>query len=99
VYRQIPSGIPVEMVFRGLYHYTQFTPISLAVLIQPRWDIINNFQNQLETYLTTSLRHHLQQNLSLIYRKALRYVRKKTQNAVIFPDRCPYSLDYLLNSD
>ena len=60
---------------------------------------IVNFQNQLETYLTTNLRHHLEQNLSLIYSKALRYVRKKTQNAVIFPTECPYALRDLLNSD
>lgn len=60
---------------------------------------IVNFQNQLETYLTTSLHNHLQQNLSLIYGKALRYVHKKTQNAVIFPDQCPYSLNDLLNPD
>lgn len=65
-----------------------------------RWESeVVNFQNQLETYLTTSLRYHLQQNLPLIYRKALRYVRKKTQNTVVFPDECPYSLNYLLNSN
>lgn len=60
---------------------------------------IVNFQNQLETYLTSTLRRHLQQNLALIYRRASRYVRKKTQDSVIFPDQCPYSLDYLLNHE
>lgn len=60
---------------------------------------IVNFQNQLDTYLTTTLRNHLEDNLSKIYSKALRYVRKKTQNSIILPDECPYSLDELLNSD
>lgn len=55
--------------------------------------------HQLESSLTTSLRNHLQQNLSNIYRKALRYVRKKTQNSVILPDECSCSLNDLLNSD
>lgn len=60
---------------------------------------IVSFQNQLESYLTTNLSHYLEDNLSRIYNKALRYVRKKTQNTVIFPDQCPYSLSYLLDFD
>jgi hypothetical protein len=67
---------------------------------QAHWESeIVNFQNQLETYLNTSLRNYLEENLSKIYAKALRYVKKKTQNTVIFPDECPYSLQNLLNSD
>ncbi|MEA5535413.1 DUF29 domain-containing protein [Crocosphaera sp. XPORK-15E] len=58
---------------------------------------IVNFQNQLETYLNTNLRHYLQQNISRIYGKTLRYVRKKTQDTVTFPDECPYTLNDLLS--
>jgi hypothetical protein len=67
---------------------------------QSHWESeIVNFQNQLEVYLTTNLRHHLEQNLPQIYRRALRYVAKKTQNTVTFPEQCPYSLSELLNPD
>ncbi|NCR41226.1 MAG: DUF29 domain-containing protein [Microcystis aeruginosa W13-11] len=56
-----------------------------------------NFQDQLNTYLTASLRKYLEQEFDNIYQKALRYVRKKTNNQVNFPDICPYSLAELLN--
>ena len=88
----------LEQVIRHflLLHYWE----SEREYNKSHWEAeIVNFQNQLETYLTTNLRHHLQQKLSFIYGKALRYVRKKPQNTVIFPDECPYSLNYLLNPD
>ncbi len=60
---------------------------------------IVSFQNQLSTYLTTNLHNYLEENLSTIYQKALRYVRRKTQDSVDFPQKCPYDLDDLLNPD
>ncbi len=60
---------------------------------------IVSFQNQLLTYLTTNLRNHLAENLPTIYQKALRYVRRKTQDSVDFPQECPYFLNDLLNPD
>ncbi|MCA2656414.1 DUF29 domain-containing protein [Microcystis sp. M061S2] len=56
-----------------------------------------NFQDQLNTYLTTSLRKYLEQEFDNIYQKALRYARKKTNNQVHFPNTCPYSLEELLD--
>ena len=65
---------------------------------QGHWESeLVNFQDQLNTYLTASLRKYLEQEFDNIYHKATRYVRKKTKNQVIFPDTCPYSLEELLD--
>ncbi|WP_024969562.1 DUF29 domain-containing protein, partial [Microcystis aeruginosa] len=65
---------------------------------QSHWESeLVNFQDQLNTYLTASLRKYLEQEFDNIYQKATRYVRKKTKNQVIFPDTCPYSLEELLD--
>ncbi|NCS78932.1 MAG: DUF29 domain-containing protein [Microcystis aeruginosa K13-07] len=49
---------------------------------QSHWESeLVNFQDQLNTY----------------YQKAIRYVRKKTNNQVNFPNTCPYSLEELLD--
>lgn len=58
---------------------------------------IINFQNQLNRYLTTNLRNHLEQSLPAIYRDASQYCQKKTQHSVDFPPRCPYSFEQLLD--
>jgi hypothetical protein len=65
---------------------------------QAHWESeLVNFQDQLNTYLTASLRKYLEQEFDNIYQKALRYARKKTNNQVHFPNTCPYSLDELLD--
>ncbi|WP_260441980.1 DUF29 domain-containing protein [Microcystis aeruginosa] len=52
---------------------------------QSHWQAeLVNFQDQLNTYLTASLRKYLEQEFDNIYQKALRYVRKKTNNQVNF---------------
>ncbi|NCS23260.1 MAG: DUF29 domain-containing protein [Microcystis aeruginosa BS13-02] len=67
---------------------------------QSHWQAeLVNFQDQLNTYLTASLRKYLEQEFDNIYQKALRYVRKKTNNQVNFPNTCPYSLEELLDSN
>jgi hypothetical protein len=57
---------------------------------------IVNFKNQIDTYLTTNLRHYLAQELPRIYQKAFNYAREKTDNKINFPEECPYSLENLL---
>ncbi|GCA72589.1 hypothetical protein MiYa_04142 [Microcystis aeruginosa NIES-2519] len=65
---------------------------------QSHWQAeLVNFQDQLNTYLPASLRKYLEQEFDNIYQKALRYVRKKTNNQVNFPNTCPYSLEELLD--
>jgi hypothetical protein len=65
---------------------------------QGHWESeLVNFQDQLNTYLTASLRKYLEQEFDNIYQKAIRYVRKKTNNQVNFPNTCPYSLEELLD--
>ena len=65
---------------------------------QSHWESeLVNFQDQLNTYLTASLRKYLEQEFDNIYQKATRYVRKKTKNQVTFPNTCPYSLEELLD--
>ncbi len=55
------------------------------------------FRNQLKKYLTTNLRQHLGKELTSIYQDALKYVTKKTNFKVNFPEKCPYNLDQLLD--
>jgi hypothetical protein len=65
---------------------------------QGNWESeLANFQDQLDTYLTASLRKYLEQEFDSIYQKALRYAQKKTKNQVNFPDTCPYTLEELLD--
>ncbi len=65
---------------------------------QAHWESeLVNFQDQLNTYITASLRKYLEQEFDNIYQKALRYARKKTNNQVHFPNTCPYSLEELLD--
>lgn len=60
---------------------------------------INGFKSQLQDYLTTNLRNHLNENLLKIYQKALKYVKQKTGFSVEFPKDCPYTLEQLLEPD
>lgn len=61
---------------------------------------IVNFRNQLEIDMTTNLYQYLEANLDTIYRRAVKYVMVKTGlKQEKFPDKCPYNLDQLVNSD
>jgi Domain of unknown function DUF29 len=60
---------------------------------------IINFRSQIQRLLTTNLKHHLENELPLIYQSAIRFIRKKTNNIVNFPDTCPYSLEQILDND
>jgi hypothetical protein len=60
---------------------------------------ILSFQTQLQRYLTTNLRNHLEQSLPELYKNALKYCVRKTQGSVKFPEENPYSLADLLNPD
>jgi Domain of unknown function DUF29 len=60
---------------------------------------IYNFRIQLRRRLTTNLRNYLDTELNSIYKDALGFVKIKTQNPIIFPLECPYSLDQLLDLD
>jgi hypothetical protein len=56
-----------------------------------------SFKTQINEYLTTNLRQHLQENRLKIYQKALKYVQRKTGYSVKFPEECPYTLEELLD--
>lgn len=58
---------------------------------------ILSFRTQLQEYLTTNLRKHLNDNFLKIYQKALKYVKQKTGFSIDFPEKCPYSLEQLLD--
>jgi Domain of unknown function DUF29 len=58
---------------------------------------IYNFRIQLKRRLTTNLRNYLESELNYLYQDALGFVKIKTQNYVIFPPECLYSLDQLLD--
>ena len=61
---------------------------------------IINFRNELEIDMTTNLRKYLNNNLDKIYKRAVKYVGGKTGlSKAIFPEKCPYTLDQLIESD
>ncbi|MEB3227253.1 MAG: DUF29 domain-containing protein [Synechocystis sp.] len=60
---------------------------------------IYNFRVQLGDRLTKTLYNYLLSELDKIYRRSLKGVQIKTENAVDFPAVCPYSIEQLLDSD
>ena len=60
---------------------------------------ILGFRYQLEDRLTTNLRNYLANEMDNIYNRALKYVQIKTKFKVDFPEKCPYSLEQLLDID
>ncbi|MBF2055646.1 MAG: DUF29 domain-containing protein [Cyanobacterium sp. T60_A2020_053] len=61
---------------------------------------IRTFRQDLELKLTTNLQNYLTTNLEKIYQKGLRIAMDKTElNSSVFPPKCPYTLEQLLNED
>lgn len=61
---------------------------------------IFNFRSQLNRYLTTNLRHHLNQELETLYQNSVRYVQLKSDDQIsAMPLACPYALEELLDKD
>ncbi|BAZ80435.1 MAG: DUF29 domain-containing protein [Sphaerospermopsis kisseleviana] len=58
---------------------------------------ILSFRTQINEDLTKNFKNHLQENQSIIYEKALKYVRQKTGYNISFPESCPYTLEQLLD--
>lgn len=58
---------------------------------------IYTFRIQLRRKLTTNLHNYLDSELDSIYKYALGFVKINSKNSVIFPQKCPYSLDQLLD--
>ena len=67
---------------------------------QGHWESeIVAFRTQLKRRLTTNLRNYLSEELTSIYQDALMYVKVKTRSRIYFPEKCPYSLEELLDID
>lgn len=61
---------------------------------------IINFRDQLQRYLTTNLRQHLQTELESLYKTSKDYVIAKSNGQIQpTPRECPYSLEQLLDPD
>ena len=61
---------------------------------------IFNFRDQLNRYLTTNLRNHLNQELEDLYKSSVSYVQTKSNDQILeIPLNCPYSLEELLDKD
>ena len=56
------------------------------------------FRNQINDRMTTNFYNYLRDNLSSIYKKALRYTQKKSRLTNL-PQQCPYTLEKLLDDD
>ncbi len=57
-----------------------------------------SFRTQLNDRMTTNFYNHLNENLSIIYKKARKYVAV-TSGLETFPQECPYTLEQLLDED
>ncbi len=62
-------------------------------------DEIDSFRYQLNDRLTTNLTQYLEENLGQTYQRALKRVNKKTGNNLNLPQKCPYTLEQLLDED
>ncbi|MGH2416177.1 MAG: DUF29 domain-containing protein [Microcystaceae cyanobacterium] len=60
---------------------------------------VYNFRVQLQDKLTKTLDNYLSLQLEVIYRRALKAVKIKTEESINFPLDCPYSLAQLLDID
>ncbi len=59
---------------------------------------ILNFRDQLNDRMTTNFHNYLNENLSVIYKKARKYVAVKSGLETL-PKECPYTLAELLDED
>lgn len=57
-----------------------------------------SFRTQLNDRMTKNFYNYLNENLSIIYKKARKYVAVKS-GLETFPEECPYTLEQLLNED
>ncbi|MDJ0511166.1 MAG: DUF29 domain-containing protein [Crocosphaera sp.] len=60
---------------------------------------IMSFRTQIQEYLTTNLRKHLEEHKIKVYKKALKYVRQKTGYSINFPEKCPYTIEQLIDEE
>ncbi|WP_034936867.1 DUF29 domain-containing protein [Gloeocapsa sp. PCC 73106] len=86
----------LEQIIRHLLLLNYWTDESGYNSNHWRAEIVS-FKTQINEYLTSTLRNHLQENLVKVYQKSLKYVRLKTGNSITFPENCPYSLEELLD--
>ena len=59
---------------------------------------IISFREQLNDRMTSNFNNYLEENLSIIYQKARKYVSVKS-GLETFPQECPYTLEKLLDED
>ena len=59
---------------------------------------ITEFRFQINGILTKKLENFLANRLELIYQNSLKYTKRKTE-LNIFPQKCPYTLEQLLDED
>lgn len=59
---------------------------------------ITEFRFQINGILTKNLQYFLANRLELIYQNSLKYTKRKTE-LNIFPQKCPYTLEQLLDED
>jgi len=59
---------------------------------------VTSFRCQINRRITKNFSNYLDDNMSLIYRKARKYVIDKS-GVDTFPNECPYSLDQILDEN
>jgi len=59
---------------------------------------VTEFRFQIHGILTKNLQSYLASKIELIYQNSVKYTQRKT-NLSIFPEKCPYTLEQLLDED
>ena len=59
---------------------------------------VTEFRFQINGILTKNLQSYLASKIELIYQNSVKYTQRKT-NLNIFPEKCPYTLEQLLDED
>ena len=59
---------------------------------------ITEFRFQINGILTKNLKSYLASKIELIYQNSVKYTQRKT-NLNMFPEKCPYTLEQLLDED
>lgn len=60
---------------------------------------VASFQSDLQDRLTTNYQNYLQENLQAIYYQSLKIVQRKTALSDRFPEKCPYTIEQIIEDN
>jgi Domain of unknown function DUF29 len=60
---------------------------------------VASFQSDLQDRLTTNYQNYLQENLQAIYYQSFKIVQRKTALSDRFPEKCPYTIEQIIEDN